>query len=105
MKKLLGFLEDVLSFIFFILEEPACWFILFIISILSGFVFLLYYANAEAKRWTQFKVDHHCKIVGRMSGDATLVTTIGANGKPGIGVTSTPSKVGYLCDDSVTYWR
>jgi hypothetical protein len=61
----------------------------------------------EFKHWKAFSEQHHCKVVGRMSGDTvtTVAPIIGGNGGIAVGVSSTPSKTGYLCDDGVTYWR
>lgn len=55
----------------------------------------------EGKKWDRFVVDHHCKVVGRLSGD--LVPVFGGDGKVGVG--ATPDKTGWQCDDGVTYWR
>ena len=44
--------------------------------------------NEEEKVWLQFRREHHCRIVGEMTGGY-----------------KTPPKTGWLCDDGKTYWR
>lgn len=44
--------------------------------------------NEDEKEWLQFRREHHCRIVGEMTGGY-----------------KTPPKTGWLCDDGKTYWR
>ena len=44
--------------------------------------------NEEEKAWLQFRREHHCRIIGEMTGGY-----------------KTPPKTGWLCDDGKTYWR
>lgn len=74
----------------------------FCIAIISaGF----YIAVKDQQQWEAFSAQHNCKVVGRMSGDVHTGMAIGPNGQMQTVITSTPDKVGYLCDDGVTYWR
>lgn len=59
----------------------------------------------DGVRWEEFKVAHKCKVVGRMRGDLLTTVVPNSNGGVGVGVTATPEKTGWLCDDGVTYWR
>lgn len=70
-----------------------------LIAIVVGVV--VYFAVQESNEWSQFKVDHHCKVVGKVSGES--FTTITTNGSVAFGTTS--GKTGWSCDDGVTYWR
>ncbi len=67
----------------------------------------IYAAIQEKKEWAEFSATHNCKIVGRMRGDVstTVAPIIGGNGGMAVGITSTPDKTGYQCNDGVTYWR
>ncbi len=57
----------------------------------------------------QFAATHDCVKVGQMKGNS--VTGVGygmtANGTMGTVVTTTvePEKIGWRCNDGVTYWR
>jgi hypothetical protein len=66
-----------------------------------GVVVCLGFMVAEAQQWAEFKAEHHCKVVAKVSGD--LVPVFGANGS--FTVAATPDKKGWLCDDGVTYYR
>lgn len=76
------------------------------ILLLIGIIYIL---ALENKTWKQFAREHQCKLVGKSSGDTapTIGSAVGPNGQVSIvvGVTTTPGKTGYLCDDGVTYWR
>lgn len=68
---------------------------------------LVWAGIVEEKQWQAFKVSHACKIVGHVSGSSTTTVApiIGGNGGVAVGVSSTPDKTGWACDDGVTYWR
>jgi hypothetical protein len=66
-------------------------------------VFLL--AGCTDKEWEKFKVNHHCKISAYINGDVTTGFGVGAKGYPVMTVVSTPDKIGWLCDDNITYFR
>lgn len=59
----------------------------------------------ERKKWEAFRVEHSCKIVGRMQGHTSTGIAAGSNGGTAVVSTSEPGKIGWLCDDGVTYWR
>lgn len=70
--------------------------------IATGFVM----AVLENGEWETFKVDHHCKVVAKIPGE--VIATFGAdpgNGMPTVGVATTSSRTGWLCDDGITYYR
>lgn len=60
-------------------------------------------AMHDANEWKQFSVEHHCKVVGHMSGSTAVGPSTG--GKGGVAVVFVPGKTGYACDDGQTYWR
>jgi hypothetical protein len=66
-------------------------------------------ALEEEKQWKQFAADHDCVKVGEMKG--TVSTGIGygmtTNGQMGTVVTTIAEsdKIGWRCNDGVTYWR
>jgi hypothetical protein len=56
-------------------------------------------ALEEGKQWQQFAADHDCVKVEQIKGNVligmgTVVTT-----------TVEPDKIGWRCNDGVTYWR
>jgi hypothetical protein len=66
-------------------------------------------AIEEEKQWKQFAVDHDCVKVEQIRGN--VLTGLGygmtTNGTMGTVVTTTvePDKIGWRCNDGVTYWR
>lgn len=62
-------------------------------------------AIAEGEQWQKFSAAHACVKVGEMSGSTFNTVGTSANGQLVVGVGSTPAKVGWKCDDGVTYWR
>lgn len=82
------------------------WPMTFVLSgIVIGIVALFYLAYEQEKEWLEFKVEHACKVVAKESSTLSTVWTTSANGSLNIGTVTTPSKVGYLCNDGITYWR
>jgi hypothetical protein len=69
----------------------------------------IYYSIVENRQWAEFVATHNCKKVGVMSGDTQTGIGFGitTSGQMGTVVTTsvTPSKVGWFCDDGITYWR
>jgi hypothetical protein len=61
------------------------------------------------KQWQQFAADHDCVKVEQIKGN--VLTGVGygmtANGTMGTVVTTTvePDRIGWRCNDGVTYWR
>lgn len=76
-------------------------------AVVALFALLIYCVILDQERWQAFATAHHCHVVERMSGDVltTVAPIIGGNGGVAVGITSTPDKVAYLCDDGVKYWR
>jgi hypothetical protein len=66
-------------------------------------------ALEEEKQWKQFAADHDCVKVEQIRGN--VLTGLGygitTNGTMGAVVTTTvePDKIGWHCNDGVTYWR
>lgn len=69
------------------------------------YVVLVYVMLADQSEWQAFAEKHSCKIVARVRGDTLSTVGFDAKGQVVMGVTQTPDKVGYLCDDGVTYYR
>lgn len=88
------------------LEE---WWPLYIIcAVIMGLLWLmLHFAMLDQAQWERFSSAHECHVVERMSGDVmtTVAPIVGSNGGVAIGVTATPDKTAYLCNDGVKYWR
>lgn len=62
-------------------------------------------ASYDYESWKAFSAEHHCRVVGKMSGDVVVGTGLTANGQVTTTVGFTGDKTGYICDDGVTYWR
>lgn len=78
---------------------------LIILSVPAAFVMIY----VEDQEWQAFKVEHSCRVVGKVSGSTGtgIGTTISPNGGVGVGpvVVSVPGKTGWQCNDGITYWR
>ena len=61
---------------------------LFLVCLAVVIAVMLLPHRGEEKEWLQFRREHHCRIVGEMTGGY-----------------KTPPKTGWLCDDGKTYWR
>lgn len=61
-----------------------------------------YYRN---QRWRAFTAEHECKVVGKMTGDMTPTLGFDTRGSPTVGVALESDKVGWKCNDGITYWR
>lgn len=62
-------------------------------------------ATLEGARWEAFKSDHHCTVVGKTDGQTNVGFGMMMDGKIGAVTTFTPGRIGWLCDDGVTYWK
>ena len=75
----------------------------------AGIAVVVVVAIHSEQRWRIFAAKHHCKVVGRRSGDIApnVGISVDANGKVASVITTIiePDETGYLCDDGVTYWR
>ncbi|WP_076997829.1 hypothetical protein [Variovorax sp. KK3] len=60
----------------------------------------------KGSQWREFKSAHNCQKVGRVSGDVLPTVSFNTStGQPTVGVAMEADKVGWKCDDGVTYWR
>lgn len=75
------------------------------IGILGMVAMMVLTSMEESQEWERFKVDHKCKAVAHIKGDA--FNTVGLDSKGGvvIGVGATPDKTGWKCDDGKMYYR
>lgn len=75
--------------------------------IVALFGLLIHFAILDQKQWEAFASTHECHVVERMPGDTitTVAPIIGGNGGMAVGVSSTPNRTAYLCNDGVKYWR
>ncbi len=55
--------------------------------------------------WEAFKVEHKCRIISHVDGTTFNTLSIDAKGGAVVGIGSTPSRTGWLCDDEITYYR
>jgi hypothetical protein len=63
--------------------------LLFILAMVIGWLIALSASyNEDEKAWLQFRREHHCRMVGEITGGY-----------------KTPPKTGWLCDNGMTYWR
>lgn len=79
------------------------WLWALFVVVVVGLVFVVRAQIREERAWDRFKVEQHCKVVGRQKGQT--VPVFNANGKGGVGWAVESDKTGWLCDDGVTYWR
>lgn len=74
--------------------------------LLVGGIWVIY---EDEKAWAQFSAEHNCRKVGEIKGGTSTGLAYGmtASGKfvTGVVTTTDPDKIGWLCDDGVTYWR
>lgn len=80
-------------------------FVLGITAIFGLLSWSIFASFQEEARWEQFKVDHACKVIAKISGDVFNTFGISASGSSVVGVAATPDKTGWLCDDGVTYYK
>ena len=82
---------------------------LFIFACLLMVPVLIYAVWVSKNKWETFKAEHNCRIVDKLDGSTGtgVGITFSPNGGTGIGpvITSNPAKVGWLCDDGITYWK
>jgi hypothetical protein len=76
---------------------------------LGAVILVVIAARREHLRWETFAKAHDCHIIEHRSGDidATAAPIVSSKGSVSyaVGVTDTPDKTAYLCNDGVTYWR
>ncbi|AGU48479.1 hypothetical protein VAPA_1c13640 [Variovorax paradoxus B4] len=82
---------------------PSLGPILVILLLVGGAATFGIYKGAQ---WRAFKTAHNCQKVEHVSGDVLPIFGVNpSNGQPSFGVAIEPDKVGWRCDDGVTYWR
>ncbi|MFO3777826.1 hypothetical protein [Serratia marcescens] len=69
------------------------------------FALLVLGAAAESREWEKFKVEHNCRVTGKMSGDTNVGYGVSTSGNSVTTINTTPDKTGWTCDDGVTYWK
>lgn len=80
--------------------------ILVILAMIIGCVALIFHlGREEQKRWDKFKTEHHCVVSVKLDGDYISTVAFDAKGQPVYGTTRTSDKVGWKCDDGITYIR
>ncbi len=85
-----------------LVSELWFWGVVIVITIPGLMIWALVVSEHS---WQKFSVEHDCKITSRIAGSVISTTTIGADGKLGVGLATIPEKVGYLCNDGITHWR
>lgn len=76
-----------------------------VVMIAVLFPLVIYATIVSENRWAEFETAHHCRVVGRMTGSLDVTYIAGPNGSMTPVFMMQPDKVGWLCDDGVTYWR
>lgn len=84
------------------MDFPLVVFGTVLVTVLGGATYL---GIKESHEWDAFKVAHSCKVVSRISGDVYIVNGFDSKGNMTTGTAVSPDKIGYLCDDGVTYYR
>lgn len=62
-------------------------------------------AVSEHNEWVKFYSDHNCHKIAEIDGDVFNTIGMSGNGQMTVGIGSTPKKIGYLCNDGITYYR
>lgn len=77
------------------------------LSLVCAISALVYLDIEQNRQWEHFKIDHQCKLTGKISGDLYIAPTFtfGGNGGVGIAMLGTPAKTGWLCNDGILYWK
>ena len=56
-------------------------------------------------KWEAFKTSHECKAVAKLPGEVFNTVGVSPGGGVAIGIGATADRVGWLCNDGVTYYR
>lgn len=85
--------------------------IAFLIALVLAFILVAAVKGSieENKAWIKFKIEHHCRVVGKKQsqtsfGTATVVRPDGSVSVAPV-TSTTPGQTAWECDDGVTYWR
>ena len=76
--------------------------IIAIVLLVVAMAWLLVY---EERQWQAFAEKHRCTKVGEIAPDVNVGVAVSPNGQVSTVTTTTAGKIGYKCDDGVTYWR
>lgn len=83
--------------------------LILLILLVASIPVVIYKSIQDQQNWDEFKKTHDCKKVGEISSTNSVGVGfgLGANGTIGTILTnnSIPGKIGYFCNDGVTYWR
>ena len=95
MKNEKGFISDVFIVVILII-------IVFILT-----VGLIYSLIQEDKEWEKYRIEHNCQEKGYISGttQTTVAPIIGGNGGVVVGVSSSPRKTRFVCDNGEEIFR
>lgn len=69
------------------------------------FALAFYFALQESREWNKFSGEHHCRVVAKIKGSVIPTTGFDSKGNATFGTAYTGDKLGFLCDDGVTYYR
>jgi len=77
-------------------------FLAFLVCLLACLVFWgLSLQATERAEWSTFSSQHNCKIVGQEKAEVSF--GVSSNGV--LTPIVSAEKIGYQCDDGITYWR
>lgn len=84
--------------------ENLVWGLL-VLAIVVCIPLALVAGHNEKQEWEAFKASHNCKVTSRIDGSVMPTFAMDTSGKAVYGMTTTPSKTGWTCDDGVTYYK
>ena len=73
-----------------------------IVLLIGGAGYAIY---QDEKDWVKFANAHSCVKVGETSSSVATGWGVTTNGSMGMVTTYQAGKIGYKCDDGVTYWK
>lgn len=82
------------------------WVVLGLLALfVTGVALVVWAIVVDWRQWDSFRTEHHCAEVAQISGDVFNTIVTDSKGTVTVGIGTTPSKTGWLCDDGVTYYR
>lgn len=98
---MLGTIRNMLA------DKDDRFILLLIVFLVAFFPLMIYGIIQDHKEWAVFREKHNCKVVSRISGNTVTGFSTGNGGRGGSDITTTyiPDKIGWQCDDGVTYYR
>lgn len=87
--------------------EKLCWVLLAVafVACIPLVIWAVRQDRSDHLAWEAFKVAHNCKVTSRTGGSVMPTFGIDTSGRAIYGMTTTPSKTGWTCDDGVTYYK